>query len=393
MTGLSRLSAVVLLLATLAACDSGTAGTDRAWRTPPVEPAESLIAQRLPRTTYLGGPFLRHPQVVTVTFAGDAPGLVDRLEQFGATITHSTWWRAAVDQFCRTADDCVGDGVPAQPVRLSAAAPTAIRDVDVADLLRREAEVGRLGDLGLDSLLLVYLPAGTALTEVTVGVYCDGRARALHRSLLIGSQPMPYAVVPRCGEEAELTATASHEILEATTNPDPSRRGFAFESGGAGAGFTAAGVEPVDPCGLVTLDRHRTVADGFTVQRPWSDRAAAGGHNPCGPTDIPYLALVPERAALQLDVGQTANIALTAAADRPVAPWPVRAVDVTGLRSSTPCADVALDRTAVAAGETATLTITARAQPPSGRCVVGTLSGSAPDDTLWPLALTVEVHR
>ncbi|MEO5820528.1 MAG: hypothetical protein ABIT71_08475 [Vicinamibacteraceae bacterium] len=90
---------------------------------------------------------------------------------------------------------------------------------------------------------------------------------------------VPFAVLPRCGSEAELTATASHEILEAATNPDPARRGFAFRRTSTNLGFTAAGVEPVDPCGIVTMDRHRTEENGFVLQRAWSNPAASRGEN------------------------------------------------------------------------------------------------------------------
>jgi hypothetical protein len=51
------------------------------------------------------------------------------------------------------------------------------------------------------------------------------------------------------------------------TNPDPAARGFAFTTTSATAGFTAAGVEPVDPCGLLTRNAHQATDDGFTVQR------------------------------------------------------------------------------------------------------------------------------
>lgn len=59
----------------------------------------------------------------------------------------------------------------------------------------------------------------------------------------------------------------SHQILEAAANSDPSARGFAFERGSANAGFTAAGVEPVDPGGLLMMGTHWTLESGFVVQR------------------------------------------------------------------------------------------------------------------------------
>ena len=60
-----------------------------------------LLARKLPRIAYRGGPFLRHPRIVTITFSSDdAPKLVARLEQFGGLITRTGWWRAVVDGYC-----------------------------------------------------------------------------------------------------------------------------------------------------------------------------------------------------------------------------------------------------------------------------------------------------
>jgi hypothetical protein len=46
-------------------------------RTPSQPPPRStnggLVARKLPRVTYQGGPYLRRPRVVTATFAGDEP--------------------------------------------------------------------------------------------------------------------------------------------------------------------------------------------------------------------------------------------------------------------------------------------------------------------------------
>ena len=117
---------------------------------------------------------------------------------------------------------------------------------------------------------------------------------------------MPYSILPRCGDEAELTATASHEILEASTNPDPAARGFAFVPDDTSVAFAASGVEAVDPCGLLTMDDHWTQASGFVVQRAWSNRAAALGQNPCVPARAgrPFVALVPRLPAVRLVRGR-----------------------------------------------------------------------------------------
>jgi hypothetical protein len=365
----------------------------RSWTTPPIEAADGgLVARRLPRILYRGGRFTRNPRIVTVTFTRDDPNLVARLEQFGDTITRSSWWREVVDSYCEKPDDCIGEGRPGPHLHLGDALPAAVRDRDVDDILEREAKAGRFGPLDGDSLLLVYLPRGVDLSDAYTPKYCVNGPRAFHRVLTVGEARIAYAVVARCGDEAEVTAAASHELLEATTNPDPSNRGFAFERSSDNYGFTIAGLEPVDPCGLLTMDGHWTVANGFTVQRAWSNRAAALGHDPCVPAHAnrPYLALVPRTPTVRLtSAGATATIVLDAVADRPVSRWAASAFDVTGNHDNAEYVDLALDRTVIAAGESATLTITVKKIAPPKVDLVGVVSTLGVHSHMWPITVVM----
>ncbi|MPY99818.1 MAG: hypothetical protein GEU97_17855 [Actinophytocola sp.] len=374
------IAAAVLVLASCASAPDASSA-----------PANALIAEQLPRVEYLGGPFLRRPQVVTVTFAGDDPALVARLEVFGEAATRSPWWREVSDGYCAQPDDCVGDGRPGRHVRLTDHLMGEVTDVDIEDLLIGVAEDGRLGHLDRESLLLAYLPDGVTLSDAAAGKYCDGGPRAFHSALDHDGLRIAYAVVPRCGDEADLTGTASHEILEATTTPDPHRRGFAFPGGSETAGFTAAGVEPVDPCGLIAGDDRTTVDGGFAVQRAWSTHAAALGRDPCvpAPSDRPYLALVPREPAVRLaEVGDTATLDLEAAADRKTRPWRVSAVDFNTRYGRAPCVDAELDTATVTSGDTVRLTVTLRRKPPNDRCVLGLISTLDRTEHLWPVAIS-----
>jgi len=397
--------AVVALLSRAAAAPGAADATTGATATPvatartavPVVAAtataatgRALIARRLPRVTYRGGPFVRRPELVTVTFAGDDPAVVATVERFGASITRGAWWRAVATGFCAAPDDCVGDGRPGRSVRLDVALPASLHAVDVERLLTRALADGRLGAVESDTVVLVYLPAHVALRDAYVARYCDGGARALHRTLRLPDASVPFAVLPRCGDVDELTAAASHEIVEATTSPDPARPGFALARDPETIAFTAAGVEVVDPCGLVTRDRHRTVADGFVVQRAWSNDAAAQGHDPCvpAPADRPYVALIPEHASVRLPaVGDRVTLVLRAAADRPVSRWSVAALDLSGRHDGTSYLELALDATTVAPDETLQLTITARRLHPKERALVGLVSTHGEQTYVWPLAV------
>lgn len=356
---------------------SGVRGQSRA-------PTDQLSG-RLPRVEYQGGPFIRRPRIVTITFAGDDPHLVAHLERFGDRVTRTSWWRAVTDGYC-VSGDCIGEGRDGVHVRVDTVLPPKTRAVDVATLLTREIAAGRV-PVDEDTVLLVYLPQGVALSDALVTGYCGEGPRAFHRALRLETGPVPYAVIPRCVQGRAITAIASHELLEAVTNPDPSFRGFAFTRRPETSGFAAAGLEPVDACGLLTLDRHHVREGEFVLQRAWSNRAASAGEDPCVPAaGRAYRALVPAEPRVRLTHrDQSIAVRLTAVADPDTEPWSVRAVDLTGRVSQEACTDVSLDTGTVAPGDGVTLRVTLRAPPSRGSCVIGLVSEGGTDTTLWPL--------
>jgi hypothetical protein len=352
----------------------------------------SPIAAALPRIEHDGGPFLRHPTVVTVTFAGDDPAVVARLETFGTHFVQSATWRDTAGGYCDDAGTCVGMGRAGRAVRLPHRWPAAVRDADVEAVLLRARADGALRDLAAESIVIAYLPPGVALSDAFYPRYCGGGPRAYHRLLGRGPAAVPYAVVPRCGGERDATGVASHEILEAATNPDPDRPGFRVSPDRRYGAFTAAGPEPVDVCRLVTEDTHWATDGGFAMQRGWSNSAAAAGRHPCASSadDRPYIALVPSAPAVRLaEDGATAVLELTAAADRDVGPWPVAVVDLAGHHDGTRYVEAEIDRRAVRAGETARLTLRRVRRHPDGAVVVGLRSTLDGRTHLWPLAVSM----
>lgn len=381
----------------VAACVLLAHATTPGQATPPsrVPSAEhvngTLLARHLPRVGYRGGPFVRRPRLVTITFAGDDPQIVARLERFANTIARTPWWRAVVAGYCASDGDCIGESRSSLAVRLGDTLSADVHAVDISALLRRYASAGRLGPLDSESLLLVYLPRGVMLRDAFVARYCRDGPRAFHRALAVGDTTVGYAVLPRCGGEAALTGSASHELLEMVTNPDASQPGFAFAPGSFTGGFTGAGREPMDPCGAITT-RTETVAAGFVVRRAWSNRAASRGHDPCvpGEDDRPYVALVPQQPTVRLSSdGESVTLVLVAAADRPVPRWGVSAVDLTGAQEPVPSIEIALDRSVVAPGDTATLRITRRTGRPKALSFVGIVSTLGTDSFLWPVAVVM----
>ena len=229
----------------------------------------ALLARHLPRVADRAARLVRRPRLVTITFAGDDQHVVTRLERFGETIARTSWWRAVVAGYCVKDGDCIGESRSSLAVRLDDTLPADVHAVDISALLRRYASAGRLGPLDSESLLLVYLPSGVSLRDAFVARYCRDGPRAFHRALRVDDQTVGYAVLPRCDGEAALTGSASHELLEMVTNPDASRPGFAFVSGTVTSGFTGAGHEPMDSCGVITRQTE-TVEAGLSCAGPGS---------------------------------------------------------------------------------------------------------------------------
>jgi len=359
---------------------------------PPDAADGGLLSRKLPRIEYRGGPFVRHPRVVTISFTNDDAKLVGRFEQFGAMITRSSWWHTVTEGYCAENEDCIGEGVGAAAVHLDKKLPAKVTDRDVEAILLESARSGRFGRVDASSLLVTYLPKGVDLSDATTPKFCGGGPRGYHRAMDLDGVRVPFAILPRCGEEAELTGTASHEILEATTNPFPLERGFAFVSGPDLSGFGEAGLEPVDPCGLTMMDTHWTTESGFVVHRAWSNREAWRAHDPCVPSrpEIPYVMLVPRAGGLRVaKEGDSASLSLDATSDRPISQWAVSAMDLSGYQDHEQYLEVTLDKSTVAPGDSVGLTVTFKKRHPLRRALVAVVSTVGVHSRMWPLYVTM----
>jgi hypothetical protein len=365
----------------------------RSWKTPPLEQVDAgLAAVKFPRVLYRGGAFLRNPRVITVTFKNEDPAIVTNLEKFSDTITKTPWWRTVVDSYCASANDCIGEGSSGGHLHVDEAVIGTVRDMKVEDVIEKAVASRKIDIADPNTVVIAFLPAGVTLADAFNPKYCSGGARAYHRAFQLGERRLPYAVVPRCGDEAETTATASHELLESTTNPDPGNRGFAFEPGSKYLAFTASGLEPVDACGLITRDTHRAMESGFHVQRAWSNREAALGRDPCVPSqaDKPYVALVPAQPIVRLSTeGDSVTVPLEGFASHSVPEWSVAAVDVTGDQDHVGYVDLKLDKTHIEHGESANLSITLRKKTARDVTIVGLVSTLGEQTHMWPLAVSI----
>jgi hypothetical protein len=328
----------------------------------------------MPRVVSLGGKVLAHPKVVVVTYEGDS--FRDLLEGFPDQLGKSSYWATV------TAEYGVGAIGARRPVHLTEAAPAKIDDADLKTWLedKLDGTHPEWDAPDADTMYVIYFPA---TTTYTLGSYTGCVEFGASDNMLVtkDGRRIPYVAVPRCANQPGLDATqtltgvTSHELMEESTDPfkdayvtnDADDLGWAWE-----APFSEIG----DMC--ISDPRAWIVPDdlGFTVQRAWSNAAAAAGKNPCvpAPSDAPYFNVLPrftDDVAIQspgwsattkgvhVPVGETRTVDLALFSDRATKDWQVYAYDLAAERGQEPELDVRLERVTGHNGDVLHLTVKA----------------------------------
>ena len=333
-----------------------------------------------PQIPTRGGPVLRAPILVTITFPGDPRRTA--LESFGQWIVGSDWLVTVGDEYG------VGRGTHRAAVMPQAAPASTTSDGMVALVAARVAD-GTLPPPDQGSIYTIYVPATTRLTDfvdfcsMTQGVTAGG----YHSEIVASGVMRSYALVPRCTTQplSEIEVTASHELIEAATDPFPiSQPAYEIPDCGDPWGCTEVG----DLC-----ESEEVAIAGLTVQRSWSNRAAAAGDPPCLPRapGEPYFNVdVMPNGRIGVRAGQTATLHLTGWSTTPVADWTLSAfASMFGPASFQP--QLTLDTTTLNNGRHATLRVTVPAGTPAGReAHVFVSSSRAAVYTYWPVAIDVQ---
>jgi hypothetical protein len=302
-----------------------------------------------PQVQYLGGGLLAAPKVVTITFPGDP--MTSDLQSFGRSVASSSWWNAIRAGYCETpgSGTCVGDGPPGIDVVLAEPPAASYTDSETAGPSTLQTWLtGAIADGTLpkpdanpitNTIYTLYFPSTTTITFDGVQSCANTGFDGYHNSMTMGSQQIVYAVVDECAPLypadtllQATTVTASHEIIEASSDPssllyptalsyayylnymDPSTWGWIDIEGGEIADMC------VDPFGM---GQDQTTDGTFTVQRVWSNTQAAARLDPCNP--IPsgetYFNAAPRETVFVVDVGAQTTFEVDAFSVGPTAPW------------------------------------------------------------------------
>jgi hypothetical protein len=203
--------------------------------------------------------------------------------------------------------------------------PSAVTSADIRRFLLDAIAAGTLPE-GDEFIYVVYYPATT-----TVQLYAnDGGCAAgygYHDAVDTTQHRFAYAAIPNCSAydpqaryEDILFPDASHEIIEAATNPFPVDDP-AYWLGNPLDPWSQAGGEVADACAGLTTEE-----GGYSLTRVYSNSAASRGDDPCQPGDgETYYGVSPADRVYAAQPGETLTIPLFAWATGPIASWNVKA--------------------------------------------------------------------
>lgn len=369
----------------------------------------------LPLLENHGGSVITDMKVVTVTFAGDADR--DAKRAFGDSILKGPWWAAVTRGYAINAGS--SGGYVELPDTVSN--KTIDNETDLIPMLKSLVAAGTLPKPDANTLYALYFPQSTSITILGLtscqsgagfGGYHDYAAFDVNGATVYGA----YAVMADCGYG--FTSVASHEFIEAATDPHPFTTAtppvpftwYMYND----AWFNAGGAESADLC-----EGQRAAKEGNdVVARSWVNLAAAASQDPCQPSDpakIYFNASVETETVKGLHDpsggpdydgggfvvvkrGQTRQVNVVVFSEKPlphdvtlVAGSRVQSVDPSAVGPIADGVDAKLSTTTANNGTklTLTLTVSANATPGDFRFYVRAILERT-DYHAWPVVLRVE---
>ena len=420
----------VVLAGFVAACGStetvvaqpAPAPTDPAPVTPPVTtPTKPVVDHGAPSTKYPaftpamgqlannGGATLPHPVIVTVTWADDEKA--DDIEALGDTIGASPYWAATNAEY--------GSGAavsgPENHVRLPDAAPTSMSDTQLATFVSTNVANGTFPTPATgEPIYVLHLQKATKLLLNGQNACAQG-VGGYHDSTKVGLKSVAYAIVPRCGSSFDsVTVALSHELSEAASDPyprvHPAWTGFGQDDL-AWEFFQQFQSENGDACEFYRDSDLRAGAESglaYTVQRIWSNKSAAAGHDPCVPAlknaiffnttpldleDVPVDLTtlggdITTTKGFKVAVGETRTIPLGLYSDGPTADWTIRATPGGIASRGRTNVELSLDVESGTNGQKAYLTITVNEAGKTGSELISIVSTKGSTSHYMPIIIS-----
>jgi hypothetical protein len=342
-----------------------------------------------PQVTNSGGGVLSTPNVVAIFFSNDDMTSITTYTQFYNGLGATNYWSLLTEYGVGKSTTTV--------VTLTQPAPATIDDsfTQSGNSALQNWLLGVIGTEGIpangpDVEYMINFPSTTTITtdgSSAGGGACDSFG-GYHSSFQDNSgNNLAYGVLPRCPAvmgatvDQTFTSSASHEIIEAAT--DPYDNPAYLEVDDAHMFWTEVnnGSEIGDMCENDPEAYYQFSDFPFVIQRFWSNSSVKAGHDPCVPeiTGLTFFAAVPEvtdktipfpdsfgnivqAAGTKIAVGATATVTLDLYSDGPTSDWSIQAIDVTQLLGGgTPLLKLSLGQSTGNNGNKIPLTITVNA--------------------------------
>jgi hypothetical protein len=282
---------------------------------PPASDAAPDVDNGMPSTMYpaphpplpqltnaQGGPVLATPRVHLVLYPNNADQTT--LQTFAQRVATSTYWTATTSEYGIGALSYAGTTVLSGQT-----APAMITSGQIQTWMAQQIGSGAFGPPDPQAIYTVVYPAGTLIQQpnpvspvfgpvgscTNFGGYHDNVAvTPADGGTAIN---FAYAVLATCSASVDdLTATMSHEWVEASTDPQDTATGvftltpapnsayFSVDSDHVVWDVLGIGGEAGDLCKPEGPSAYYTPPDvGNAVQRTWSNQLAAASHDPCAP--------------------------------------------------------------------------------------------------------------
>jgi hypothetical protein len=347
-----------------------------------------------PQVTNQGGPVMAAPKIIPIFFANDDATTTAAVADFVKKVGKTQYWIA------NTAEYGVGAATGADPVQLTSAdnPGTTIDDTQIQTWLagKLNANDAVFGTPDANTLYALFYPPNVT---ITLGGGAGGDAGGgggaascssfggYHSNIQLdaahGTMNVAYAVMPRCASFGPLmgldvvTGTASHEFVEAVTDPFPQTMPAYAQVDVAHIYWQSVlgGSETGDMCAQFSSSFTKfPEMPAYTVQRCWSNKGAVAGHDPCAPAlagevyfnTAPVLDMVQTSIfgqlvnikGVKIPVSQSKTVALDLFSDGPTSgPWTVSALDGATLRGQAAQLKFSFDKTTGVDGDTIQMTI------------------------------------
>ncbi|HET9993654.1 MAG TPA: hypothetical protein VFQ65_34185 [Kofleriaceae bacterium] len=380
------------LFALLAACGDNLIEQPK----PPAAPSfEESAHGPPPQLVSAGGPVLTAPRTQPIFWSTDA-AYQAKIEDFDQKLAIYDYWGIATSEYGVGYIHALPSIVTTDPV------PTTGDELTTwlaQKLDGTHTAEGWPAEVDPQTIYSVFLPPGAVLHDPS-GDSCAAYGAYHDEAMGAHGESIVYALMPRCNYGGplidDLTASYSHELIEAATDPLVETDGAFGEADADNyvMGYTP-GAETGDYCEYLSGAYIRM--EGYEVQRTWSNKASLAGKDPCVPAPAtPYIAAVPmftaqapiddpytgaklmTRAAL-VAVNQSTTVEVQLISDRPTEPFTVSAFDSSAFYGGSPELTFAWDATTGKNGDVLHLTITRKqaGQMPGSEFMLETRPGTS----------------